>query len=243
MVISASRRSDIPACHADWFFERLRDSYVEVANPMNAKQIRRVDLSRENVDCVVFWSKNPAPMLSRLAELDGYMYYFQYTLNGYGADIEPRVPSLENRVNTFTRLSEALGNRRVLWRYDPILLNKDYTMEFHVNMFGKIAESLRELTRRVTISFVDRYRLINRKLDMLGVVEPTEAETAKLCRALVDIARANNIEICACCESVALSEYGVARASCVDANLIAELLERPIRIPRARLMGVRKTVI
>ena len=92
MIVSVSRRTDIPAFYSDWFYNRLKDGYVDVINPFNAKQANRISLKKEDVECFVFWTKNPKRFMERLNELDGYNYYFQLTLNSYGKDIEPNVP-------------------------------------------------------------------------------------------------------------------------------------------------------
>ena len=111
MIISASRRTDIPACYGQWMMARLRAGEVLVPNPYNASRISRVALSPGNVDCIVFWTKNAAPMLPLLDELDalGYKYYFEYTVTGYGSALEPGLPEKERTVDTFLRLSERLG--------------------------------------------------------------------------------------------------------------------------------------
>ena len=135
MIISASRRTDIPAFYAPWFFNRLRDGYLLVPNPFNPKAVSRVSLDPAVVDSIVFWTKNPAPMLPRLRELERYKYYFQFTLNPYGADVENRLPDLSRRIETFKRLSDAIGRDRVIWRYDPILTNGKYDVGFHCEAF------------------------------------------------------------------------------------------------------------
>lgn len=114
MIISASRRTDIPAFYAPWFFNRLREGYLLVPNPFNPKAVSRISLDPAVVDCIVFWTKNPAPMLPRLRELERYKYYFQFTLNPYGADVENRLPDLSRRIETFKRLSDAIGRDRVI---------------------------------------------------------------------------------------------------------------------------------
>ena len=124
MIISASRRTDIPAFYAPWFLNRLGEGHVLVPNPFNPRSVSRVSLRPDAVDCIVFWTKNPAPMLPRLGELNGFKYYFQFTLNPYGKDIERNLPSIEERIETFRKLSEMIGKERVVWRYDPILINE-----------------------------------------------------------------------------------------------------------------------
>lgn len=114
MIISASRRTDIPSYYSNWFFNRIKEQYVLVRNPMNFHQVSRIDLSPEVVDCLVFLTKNPNPMLDRIGDLDAYAYYFHYTLNPYGKEIEKNLPTVEKRIETFRRLSEKIGKKRVI---------------------------------------------------------------------------------------------------------------------------------
>ena len=115
MIISASRRTDIPAYYSDWFFERIRAGYVLVRNPMNTHQVSRIILSPDVCDGIVFWTKNPLPMLGRLSELSDYPYYFQFTLNAYGRDVEPNIPQKDSvLIPGFIRLSRLTGRERVV---------------------------------------------------------------------------------------------------------------------------------
>lgn len=132
MILSVSRRTDIPAFYSDWFFNRMKEGFVYVRNPMNIHQVSRITLSPEVIDCIVFWSKNPRPMLPRLGELKDYMYYFQYTINAYDQGLEVGVPRKEGVINTFKALSEAIGPKRVIWRYDPILLTETLDKDYHI---------------------------------------------------------------------------------------------------------------
>ena len=155
MIVSVSRRSDVPAFYSEWFFKRIEAGEVLCRNPFNDKQISRIDLKREAVDCFVFWTRNPEPMFERLHLLEGYGYYFQFTLNPYGKDVELNTPRQENALHTFKRLSELIGPRRVVWRYDPILLNDAYTEQRHYETFGFLARELQGFTERCVISFID----------------------------------------------------------------------------------------
>ena len=120
MIISASRRTDIPAFYSDWFFNWIKERYVLVPNPYNSKMISRISLDPAVVDCIVFWSKNPAPMLEKLDKLKEYNYYFQFTLNPYGPEIENHLPIISKRIDTFKRLSDRIGKEKVIWRYERI---------------------------------------------------------------------------------------------------------------------------
>ena len=123
MIISASRRTDIPAYYADWFFRRLQERYALVRNPMNPRHVSRVDLSPEAVEGIVLWTKDPSPMLDRLDVLKDYLYYFQFTLTPYDTDMEANLPPKRALVDTLKKLSDSIGPERVIWRYDPILFN------------------------------------------------------------------------------------------------------------------------
>ena len=169
MIISASRRTDIPAFYAPWFFNRLQEGYLLVPNPFDPRTLSRISLGRDVVDCIVFWTKNPAPMLPRLGELSGYNYYFQYTLNPYGADLEKHLPPLEKRIETFKRLSDKVGRDRVVWRYDPILTNAACDVDFHCEAFARIAHALRDHTTTCMLGFIDHYRHVRGVLGARGI--------------------------------------------------------------------------
>ena len=136
MILSVSRRTDIPNYYSEWFFNRIKEGFVYVRNPMNAHHVSKIDITPEVVDCIVFWTKNPEPMLRRLDELSPYDYYFQFTLTGYGKDIECGVPQKKDRmIPVFQELSQKTGRQRVIWRYDPIIFTKKYTPEYHLKAF------------------------------------------------------------------------------------------------------------
>lgn len=158
MILSVSRRTDIPNYFSDWFINRIREGYLYVRNPMNAHQISRIALSPETVDCMVFWTKNPENMLGQLDFLRDYTYYFQFTLTGYGREVEPGLPhKREKLIPVFRRLSEKIGKQKVIWRYDPVFISQKYTVEYHLRAFAEIADSLAGYTEKSVISFMDMY--------------------------------------------------------------------------------------
>ena len=159
MIISASRRTDIPSYYSEWFYNRIKEGFVYVRNPMNIHQIGKISLSPDVVDGIVFWTKNPAPMLDRLGELEKYTYYFQFTVNPYSTDVEPNVPSKNDTIiPTFQKLSSIIGKERIVWRYDPILLNEKYTVDYHIKYFSMLADKLAYYTEKCTVSFLDMYK-------------------------------------------------------------------------------------
>ena len=159
MILSVSRRTDIPWFYSQWFYERVREGYVLVRNPFYARQVSRVPIRPDVVDCMVFWTKNPIPMMDELEILEPYPYYFQFTLTGYGRDVEPRLPDKRKvLIPAFQKLAKKLGPDRMVWRYDPVFINSRYTVSYHLKAFGEIARALEGCTDQVVISFLDFYR-------------------------------------------------------------------------------------
>ncbi len=225
MILSASRRTDIPNYYSEWFYNRIREGFLYVRNPMNAHQISRIDLSPEVVDCIVFWTKNPEPMMDRLDEINAYPYYFQFTLTGYGADVERNVPHKKKvMIPIFQKLSERIGSQRVIWRYDPIIFTGKYTPEYHLRAFQEIAGSLKGYTEKCVISFVDRYAKIQRELDMLGMEELDQSNLLTFAKALSRIAGENGMEIATCAEKMDLQLCGIKHNCCIDEDLIERII-------------------
>jgi hypothetical protein len=222
MIISASRRSDIPAFHGEWFMDCLRAGEVFVKNPVNKTQVSRVDLSPGAVDCFVFWTKNPAPFLRFLDELDdrGYPYYVQFTLTPYGRDLEPNLPEKQALLDTFCRLSERLGRERVLWRYDPVILSPRYDCSFHARQFEEFCRVLEGKTEKCVISFVDSYGFLKKDFEELGIRELTAAEITGIAGALGPAAEKYGLALASCCEKADLGGCNIARNRCIDAELI-----------------------
>jgi DNA repair photolyase len=223
MIISASRRTDIPAFYSDWFFNSIKEGFVLVSNPMNPRQVRKVDLNPEVVDCIVFWTKNPAPIIDRLPLLSKYNYYFQFTLTPYGKDLEPSLPAKSELIKQFKRLSKLLGPQRVIWRYDPIIVTKKYSVAYHIESFRKMTAELAPYTRRCVISFVDIYQKNKKALDRIAVEPLLEPDMRKVAYAMANIARKNKLELVSCAEKVDLEEYGIEHGRCIDNKLIAEI--------------------
>ena len=224
MIISASRRTDIPNYYADWFLRRIREGFLYVRNPVNPHQISEISLSPEVVDCIVFWTKNPAAMTERLDELREYAYYFQFTLTGYGREVEPGIPDkLRVMIPEFQALSDRIGKERVIWRYDPIFLSSRYTPQYHVQAFERIAGSLCGYTEKVVISFLDLYAKTQRNMADFDLRATAEKEILDLVEKLTRIAQKNRMEIESCAEQMDLQRVGVRHGSCIDRALIEQI--------------------
>lgn len=234
MILSVSRRTDVPALYSQWFFRRLQEGYALVRNPVVPRQVSRVGLTRDVVDGIVLWTRNPAPMLEGLEALAAYPFYFQFTLTPYGADLEPGLPGVEGRIALFRALSARVGAARVVWRYDPILLNPRYTEAFHREAFLRLSDRLAGYTERCTVSFIDAYRSTRRNAEALSLA-PISPETMRaLAGTLAQAAKERGIALDACAEATDLSDVGVARARCIDADRIARIGGVPLRVGRDR---------
>ena len=224
MIISASRRTDIPAYYSEWFVNRIHDGFVYVRNPMNIHQISKISLSRDVVDAIVFWTKNPVPMMDKIDEFKEYPYYFQFTLTSYGKDIETGLPS-KNQVliPAFCDLSKKIGRERIVWRYDPIFINDTYTVEYHKKYFKTLASKLGKYTEKCTVSFLDLYRNTERNIRPLGIRVPTEDERMEIMKSFVETAQEYGFYIDTCAEEVDLSELGITHARCIDQERIERI--------------------
>lgn len=235
MLLSVSRRTDIPAFYSDWFFKCLEDGFVLVPNPINPSKIARIKLEpviikniavnmlgekqvemQGTIEGMVFWTKNPKPMLSKLGKLKDYKYYFLYTLNAYPSHIEGNLPPLEDRINSFKQLSKYCP---VIWRYDPILLAEGIDVKWHVNEFSKLCKELNGYTKICKISFViESYKGCSN-----SVYAPSQKEKHEILSSFSKIAKENNIQIEACAESGDWSQYGIQPSKCIDGKIFEEM--------------------
>lgn len=224
MILSVSRRTDVPAHYSDWFFRRLEEGYVWTRNPVNPKQVSRIELSPDAVDGIVFWTKNPSPMLERLSELGGYPYYFQITMTSYGADLEPGVPGKNDVViPAFQRLSRMIGPERVIWRYDPILLSDHYTLRYHIQYFEAMTKRLAGYTDKCVLSFLDQYPHLGKP----PFRPPDRREIRELAGRFSDIAGRCGLTLETCAEAIDLSEFGIAHGRCIDGALFERITGQP----------------
>ena len=232
MILSVSRRTDIPALYSEWFYNRIKEGFVLVRNPMSIHQVSRIDLSPEGIDCIVFWSKNPQSMLARIDELKEYEYYFQFTINGYENDFERNIPALSERINTFKELADKIGTERVIWRYDPIILTDRYPVNFHIERFGHIANALKASTKQCIISFVDVYKKLQHNFLDHNIAELNENDICYVSSAMAKICDENGIRLKTCAEKIDLSMLGIEHAHCIDENLISQLIGNALKVTK-----------
>lgn len=223
VIVSASRSTDIPAFYADWMLSRLRQGYCTWINPFNRQEYK---VSFKNTRLIVFWSKNPKSMLERLADVEvlGFkQYYFQFTLNDYVTEgLEPNVPGVEERIDTFRRLADKIGKERVIWRFDPLLLTDKITIEVLLDRIAKIGRRLKGYTEKLVFSFIDiaSYRKVQKNLSSLGCREFSAEEQVRFAISLASLNEMLGFRLATCAEEVNLDKYGIMHNKCIDDELM-----------------------
>jgi len=232
IIISASRSTDIPAFYADWFIQRLKDGYVKWTNPFNGVPLY---VSFNKARLIVFWSKNPKPMLKHLDYLDEKIknYYFQYTLNDYDKEkFEPNVPNVQSRIETFIKLSERIGKEKVIWRFDPLILTDKIGIDELLKRIENIGNQLKNYTEKLVFSFVDikLYKKVQYNLRKNGINyrEFDENLMKEFASGLQQLKLNNNwkFEIGTCAEKISLEKYGIIHNKCVDDDLMMKLFKK-----------------
>ncbi|MGN7613522.1 DUF1848 domain-containing protein [Magnetococcales bacterium HHB-1] len=233
MIISASRRTDIPAFFTPWMLQRLREGIVSIRNPFNARQVKAIPLTPEAVDLLLFWSRDVRPLLPHLDLIRdlGFHTAFHITLTGLPATWEPFLPSVEKRIATFQQLSQQVSSG-VVWRYDPIILSNQTPYDYHIARFTWLAEQLCGFTDRVIVSFLDRYlkserglkRLAAKMTDDLVLKKPTDLEQQQLLLQLSQIAARYGMKLQTCCEQV--GSLSSLAGACIDSEWIEKILQR-----------------
>ena len=227
-IISASRRTDIPTFYGEWFMNRLHDGYFMTRNPYNNKVTKHC-FSKEDIDCIVFWTKNPASLMPYMSEIQEYPHYFQFTLTGYGKDMEAGIPDKARIIESFKELSR--HGSHIIWRYDPIAflpVGDKYSPEWHLKTFRDLAEQLEGYTDRCVISFVDLYSHIT----PMTMFSPLQGGVIlnEFCKTIADIAREHGMEMFTCAETVDLSYCGIQKGKCIDPDYIQKVTGKVIEL-------------
>lgn len=227
VIISASRSTDIPAFYSDWLIDRIKKGYVKWLNPFNGVALY---VSFINTKLIVFWSKNPQPMMKHLDFLDeqGIKYYFQYTLNDYDKEqLEPNVPDVDSRIETFIELSERIGKEKIIWRFDPLVLTEKIGVDELLGKIENIGNRLKEHTNKMVFSFADiqSYKKVqaNLRKNKINCFEFNEKLMYEFASGLQKLNSNWNFEIGTCTENISLEEYGIIHNKCIDDDLIIKL--------------------
>ena len=232
MILNTGSRTDIPAYFSEWFYNRIKEGYVLVRNPYYPEQILRYELDPDVVDCLIFCTKNPKPMLSRMAEIDKFHQLWFVTITPYEKGIEPYVPPKEEVMESLKQLSDKVGVNCVGWRYDPIFISEKYSLEYHVNTFDRMAQNLSGYVDHCVISFIDLYAKTKRNFPAVRAVNKEEREFVG--QQFVKIGRKYGIEIRSCCEGTELEKFGVNIGGCMTQDVVERAVGTSLEIPKKK---------
>ena len=221
MLINISGRTDIVNHYSDWMFKRFEEGYVFSRNSLFPNSVRRYELTPDKVDCIIFGSKNFAPVLERIHEItEKFHTYFYYTITAYGKDVEPGVPDIDTSMETFLKLSQIVGRQRMAWRYDPILLTKKYTIETHFKTFERISECLAGQFDRCIFSFVEMYK--KHEVNFPELIPLTETEKDVLAEGIGKIAAKYGFILQTCGPEENYAKYGIDTSGCVTLDILGQ---------------------
>jgi DNA repair photolyase len=227
IIISASRSTDIPAFYSDWLVQRIKEGYVKWKNPFNGVPLY-VSFSKARL--IVFWSKNPKPIIKHLEYLDERIrnYYFQFTLNDYDQEkLEPNVPNVHSRIETFIELSERVGKSKVVWRFDPLILTDTINVDKLLKKVESIGNQLKNHTEKMVISFADikLYKKVQNNLrkNSIKYLEFNDGLMNEFAVGLQQLNKNWNFEIGTCAERIPLEKFNIKHNKCIDEDLIIKL--------------------
>ena len=230
MIIQTGMRTDIPAFYSEWFCNRIKEGFVLVRNPYNPVQVTRYSLSPDVVDLISFCTKNPSPMLPKMDILDPYGQYWFVTITPYGKDIEPNVPDKQKVMDDFRRLSDRAGVDSIGWRYDPVFVDEVHSVEWHIRMFEKMAQTLSGYTRTCVISFIDIYKKVESNFPEAR--EVSQKDKLTLGKAFIEIARKHNMIVKPCAEGNDLAQYGADCSGCMTVSTYETALHSHLNVPK-----------
>lgn len=219
MIINTGGRTDSVQYYSEWLLNRFAEGYVLARNPLFPNKVNRYELTPDKVDCVVFCSKDYRPILPRLHEItDRFATYFHYTITAYGKDIEPGVPPIEQSMDTLLELSEQVGKQRVAWRYDPVLLTRDYTIERHLETFERMAAVLTPYVDRCIFSFVEMYKKL--ETNMPELIPLSVQDMDALAQGLGAIAAKYGLHLQTCSTNGDYTRYGIHASGCMTLDIL-----------------------
>lgn len=219
MIINIGARTDTVQWYTPWLLRRFEEGYVLARNPLFPNKVTHYELTPDKVDVVEFCSKDYRPILPHLHEItDRFNTHFQYTITAYGRDIEPRVPDIDTSIDTLLELESIVGAKRICWRYDPVLLARDYTAERHFQTFEHMCGRLAGHVDRCIFSFVEIYKKL--QVNMPELIPLTDEDMDRLAEGLGHIANAHGIHIQTCGTNGDWSRYGIHPSGCMTLAML-----------------------
>lgn len=242
MVISITRRSDYLSFFSELLKKVFKKGFIKISNPFNPNQKRIISLKREDVEAIVFWTRNALPSLELLKKLEdkNYPYYIMITFTNYPNKIEKKSIDFPTALRNFKVLSEMITKERLVLRYDPIFFSEWTPFNFHKENFKKIVENFHTYMRRVIVSLYDPYNFIEKrlKLEKINLKEQKEDKIIELLTYFKELTQIFGLEFQTCCERDLSLKSNVKCGSCIDAFLLNNLFSLNIKYEKDK--GQRK---
>ena len=221
MIINTGGRTDTVQYFTPWLLKRFEEGYVYSRNPLFQNKVTRYELTPDKVDCVQFCSKNYEPILDHLQPIiSRFPTYFHYTITAYGKDVEPGVPTIEKSMETLKKLSAIVGRQRLAWRYDPVLLTDNYTIDRHLETFERMAKELTPYVDRCIFSFVEMYKKVEVNMPELIPLSVEDMDT--LARGFGEIAAKYGLYMQTCGNNGDYSRFGIHSSGCMTLDMIGQ---------------------
>ena len=237
MIVNVGGRTDIVNYYSEWLMNRIKEGYAYSRNPLFTNNVSKISLKPEDVDCLMFCSKNYKPMLKYMKEInEKYRIICHYTITAYGKDVEPNVPSIDESINILIELSKIVGKEKILWRYDPILLTKKYTIERHLETFEYMANQISPYVQRCIFSFVEMYKKL--EYNMPEIILLTSDEKIKIAKEIGKIAKKYNLYVQTCGTDENYEKYGIHISGCTTTEILEQA--NHVKYKNIKAKGMRK---
>lgn len=221
MIVNVGGRTDIVNYYSEWLINRINEGFAYSRNPLFQNNVSKINLKPEDVDCLMFCSKNYKPIIKYMKEInEKYRIICHYTITAYGKDVEPNVPSIEESINTLIELSKIVGKEKVLWRYDPILLTEKYTKEKHLETFEYMAKQLAPYIQRCIFSFVEMYKKLD--YNMPEIIPFKVKDKIEILKGIGEIARRYSIYVQTCGTDENCEQYGIHISGCTTTEILEQ---------------------
>lgn len=220
MILNVSSRTDVVAFYMSWFMNRYKEGFVDVRNPFYPKLVSRIYF--EDVDLILFCTKNPIPILNHLKDIDKKIL-FHVTLTSYHKDIETGVPNKVQIIEAIKKISNIIGIDNLYIRYDPIFISDKYNINYHIRAFDKLCKILNGYVKHFIISFMDNYKNVQKNMRIIKAKKLTDEDYRLIGTHFSTSARENGMTVQTCFEDKDLVEYGFKKADCLSHELAYKL--------------------
>lgn len=231
MILNVSGRTDIVAFYSEWFLNRYKEGFVDVRNPFYKEMVSRIYF--EDVDAILFCTKNPIPIIKDLKEIK-HPILFHITLTPYKKDIEPNVPDKKEIIKAIKEISKIIGKENLYIRYDPIFINDNYTLEYHIKSFDSLCDILDGYVEHFIVSFIDDYKNVRKNKKILNKKELSYDDYRKIGICFSNSAKKHNMTVQTCAEDFNLIEFGFIKEECLSKELAKKITGKTFKRWNAR---------